>query len=391
MNEKKALFLITTLRNMANVYYETFLFFYIFKVANYEVLPLAKYYLTLYLFCAVGFFIIRKYIKNNVKVPYYRIGLSLQAFYVALIMILKENIINYIFLVGIVKGLAEGILYFPKNIMDTEKISNEERQKYNGLLNTVNKISSIVVPLVLGILLTYIDYVNLGKIFFVLFIIMFVLSFYLKDGVYTKNKKMDYKGFCKVVKDNKNVGLSLLIPFLSGLTYSAGVMGVIITLFKINIFKTNLNLGIVDSICALLFLLMCILFTFIKKEKISIISLITGTISFIILIIFAFIPSNSILILYLFMSNTIIGLLNLVSSMICSNIANIKEIKNNYKAEYYLIRDIIFSISRCIGYSLLLVVSINFEFVNISYILIICAISLLIEGFVVAKLSKENF
>ena len=360
MNEKKALFLITTLRNMANVYFDTFFVFYFFKVANYEVLPLAKYYLTLYLFCAVGFFIIRKYIKNNVKVPYYRIGLSLQAFYVALIMILKENIINYIFLVGIVKGLAEGILYFPKNIMDTEKISNEERQKYNGLLNTVNKISSIVVPLVLGILLTYIDYVNLGKIFFVLFIIMFVLSFYLKDGVYTKNKKMDYKGFCKVVKDNKNVGLSLLIPFLSGLTYSAGVMGVIITLFKINIFKTNLNLGIVDSICALLFLLMCILFTFIKKEKISIISLITGTISFIILIIFAFIPSNSILILYLFMSNTIIGLLNLVSSMICSNIANIKEIKNNYKAEYYLIRDIIFSISRCIGYSLLLVVSINF-------------------------------
>ena len=391
MNEKKALFLITTLRNMANVYFDTFFVFYFFKVANYEVLPLAKYYLTLYLFCAFGFFIIRKYIKNNVKVPYYRIGLSLQAFYVALIMILKENIINYIFLVGIVKGLAEGILYFPKNIMDTEKISNEERQKYNGLLNTVNKISSIVVPLVLGILLTYIDYVNLGKIFFVLFIIMFVLSFYLKDGVYTKNKKMDYKGFCKVVKDNKNVGLSLLIPFLSGLTYSAGVMGVIITLFKINIFKTNLHLGIVDSICALLFLLMCILFTFIKKEKISIISLITGTISFIILIIFAFIPSNSILILYLFMSNTIIGLLNLVSSMICSNIANIKEIKNNYKAEYYLIRDIIFSISRCIGYSLLLVVSINFEFVNISYILIICAISLLIEGFVVAKLSKENF
>ena len=50
MSEKKAIFFINILKNTINVYFDTFFVFYFFKVANYEVLPLAKYYLTLYLF-----------------------------------------------------------------------------------------------------------------------------------------------------------------------------------------------------------------------------------------------------------------------------------------------------------------------------------------------------
>lgn len=108
------------------------MFFYFFGVANYEVVPLAKYYFTLYLFVGIGFFLIRNSMKGNIKVPYFRIGIALQALYIALIMLLKENIINYIFFVGIIKGIAEGFYYFPKNIIDTEKVNNEGRQKFNG-------------------------------------------------------------------------------------------------------------------------------------------------------------------------------------------------------------------------------------------------------------------
>ena len=68
--------------------------------------------------------------KKNNKVPYFRIGISLQALYISLIMLLKENIINYIILVGMLKGLADGFYYFPKNILNTEKITNDTRQLF---------------------------------------------------------------------------------------------------------------------------------------------------------------------------------------------------------------------------------------------------------------------
>lgn len=115
-------------------------------------------------------------------------------------MLLKENIINHIFLVGIIKGIAEGFYYFSKNIIDTEKIDNQGRQKFNGLLKSVNKLIAIIIPLILGVLLTFFSYVDLGKIFFLLFVIMFLVSFYIQDGVYFSSK-INMKSFKKNIKE----------------------------------------------------------------------------------------------------------------------------------------------------------------------------------------------
>lgn len=390
MSEKNAMFWENIFKNIINVYFDTFFVFYFFKVANYEVLPLAKYYLTLYLFCGIGFFVIRNSMKKNNKVPYFRIGISLQAIYIALIMLLKDNIINHIYLVGLVRGLADGFFHFPKNILETEKISNEERQKYSGIVTTINKISSIVVPLILGVTLTFMSYTDLGKIFFVLFIVMFIISFYLKDNYYLDNKKFETKKFIKLIKKNKNIRNSLILPLLSGLTYSSGVMATIVTLFKINIFKTNLNLGFVDSLCGVVFLLTCILYTNnLKKDNFDKISLISSIISFITLIIFAIKPSVSVLIIYLFVRNSVIGLMNLITNNVVNNLSNCKELKNDFKSEYYLFRDIMFSVSRCIGYLILLLVCVLFGMEYINYILVISAISLLLEGIIVNKIAKQ--
>jgi len=392
MSEKSVMFLVNVLKNIINVYFDTFFVFYFFKVANYEVLPLAKYYLTLYLFVGIGFYLVRNAMKKNIKVPYFRIGISLQAIYIAMIMLLKENIINYIYLVGFTKGIADGFFHFPKNIMETEKINNNERQKYSGMVNTINKISAIVVPLILGIALTYMSYTDLGKIFFLLFIVMFIISFYIDDKEYYPDKKMETKKFINILKKNKDIRNSLIVPFLAGFTYSSGVMATIVTLTKINIFKTNLNLGFVDSACAVVFLLICILYTSkIKKEYFGKLSIISGIISFITLVIFAIKPSVVILIVYLLVCNSFIGLINLISNNLNNNLSNCMELKENFKAEYYMARDLLFSISRCTGYLLLLIVCLVFGMEYINYILIISAISLLAEGIIAGKLCKGVF
>jgi len=390
MSEKNAMFWENIFKNIINVYFDTFFVFYFFKVANYEVLPLAKYYLTLYLFCGIGFFAIRNSMKKNNKVPYFRIGISLQAIYIALIMLLKDDIINYIYLVGLVRGVADGFFHFPKNILETEKINNEERQKYSGIVTTINKVSSIVVPLILGVALTFMSYTDLGKIFFVLFIVMFIVSFYLKDDYYYFDKKFETKKFITLIKENKNIRKSLILPLLSGLTYSSGVMATIVTLSKINIFKTNLNLGLVDSLCGVVFLLTCILYTNkFKKDNFDKLSLVSSIISFITLIIFAIKPSVTILIIYLFVRNSVIGLMNLITNNVVNNLSNSKELKDNFKAEYYLFRDIMFSVSRCVGYLILLLVCLIFGMEYINYILIISAISILFEGVIVNKIAKQ--
>lgn len=388
MKEKRAIFAIDILKNIINVYFDTFFVFYFFKVANYEVLPLAKYYLTLYLSIGIAFYLIRNVMKKNIKVPYFRIGISLQALYISMIMLMKDNIINHIYLVGLMKGFADGFYHFPKNILNSEKISNEDRQKFSGKINTINKISSIIIPLIMGVALTFIDYVNLGKIFFVLFIILFVLSFAIKDERFNI-KKSDLKGFFKLLKDKPNLKSIFLIPFLTGFTYSSGVMGLIITLLKINNFKTNLYLGIVDSICAFISLVVCIIFTYkLKKEKFKPVLLVTGILCFIVLIVQSIWNNIFMLIAYLIVRFSCMLIINLISDNVLNNLSNIEEIKQDYKSEYYLLIDIIYSISRSLGYLLLFIICLTLGMDYIQYLLILPAVSILIQTFIVRKLVK---
>ncbi len=390
MNEKKTMFILNLLKNCTAVYFDTFFVFYFFKVANYELIPLAKYYLTLYFFTGVGFFIIRNFMKKNIKVPFFRIGIALQALYISLIMVLKDNIINYIYVIGILKGIADGFYHYPKNILSTEKVENNDRQKFDGLVNTIRKSVEIIVPLLLGILLTYYSYIDVGKIFFLLFIIMFFLSFKLKDNYY-QNKKVEIKEFLKVVKNNKNIKKSLWIPFFSGITYSSGVMGLIVTLFKINNFKTNLNLGIVDSMCGLLALIICLIFALkLKKEKFGKLILGSGIISFIVMILFSIYPSRKLLILYLIIRSSLIVLIDRISSVVVVNLSNSKELKSEYKTEYYLFRDIMYAISRCFGYSLLFIVSLTLGLDYINYLMIVCAIAIFLETYFIYKIINKK-
>lgn len=388
MNERKAIFLINVLKNIINVYFDTFFVMYFFQIANYEIVPLAKYYITLYMFIGIGFVFIRKSIKKNIIVPYLRLGISMQALYIALIMLLKENIINYILIVGILKGVADGLYYFPKNILYSDKISNEDRQKFHGLVNTINKIIAILMPLLLGVLLSFMSYTDLGKIFFMLFIFMFLITFWLKDNKYG-DKKFEMKKFVSLVKTNKNIVYSLLIPLLSGLTYSSGVMSLVVTLFKINVFKTNLNLGFVDSITAILSLIVCILYsTKIKEKSFKRISYISGFISFSVLVLFAFFPKVEMLIIFLLIRYSFILIISLISEYVTVNLANCEELKMELKPEYFLARDVLFSISRTIGYIIIFLVVLFVGMDYINYILIIAGFSLFIEAILVGNLSK---
>ena len=305
-------------------------------------------------------------------------------------MLLKEKIINYIFVVAIIDGISNGLYAYPKNLLNAEKITNEDRQKYSGRINTVCQIISIIIPLLLGVLLTYFDYVQVGKGFFVLFVIMYLISFKLKDDKHYK-RKLEFNKLFESVKSNKSLRYALLKPFLSGLTFSSGVMYLIITLYKIYNFKTNLNLGLVTSICSFICLLGCIIFGFIKKKNFNKVMLFSGILSFITILSFTFFPSKTSLIIFMFIDNMFITFITLISNMVVINYSNSEEIKKDLKPEFYCIIDIMFMISRVLGYTLLLLVCLFIGKEYINYLLIVPAISLILESIIIGKLSrKEN-
>ena len=378
MNDRKAFSLISIIRNIIMVYFDTFFAIYFFNLTNYEILPLAKYYLVVYFVLSLSFWLLRKSITLKYKVYYYRIGISFLALYLALIMLLKEDIIKYIYPVAIIKGLSEGFYYYPRNILNSSKVSNKERSHYDGIINAINQISSIVIPLVLGILLSYFNYVEIGKGVFILVIVIFGLSYFVKDDLMV-HERIKTVNFYKMIIKDKNIRNALIIQFLRGFTIASGVLTVAMTIYKILYFKSNLYIGILNSFLGLLTFITCIFYAKSKLNnyrRINIISLILIIVSLLILGIY---PNNYVFIIYLVIYSTGITLITLICDNITTNVSNNLLIKE-HKPEYHLILETSLGISRVGGYVALLIIGLigNTELLKIILFVSIIPLCLLI-------------
>ena len=376
--DRKAFSIINVIRNIVSIYFDTFFAIYFFNLTNYEILPFAKYYLVVYLTILFSFCFLSSSKKLKYKVYYYRIGISFQALYLALIMLFKENIVNYIYLVAIMKGLSEGFYYYPRNILNSSKISNNERKKYNGIINAINNASGIVIPLVLGILLTYYNYVEIGKGVFVLMIVIFILSFWVKDDNSGGNRISLYQ-FYQKVKDDSLVQKAFIMQFLQGFTIGSGVLVGVMTIYKILYFHSNLYIGILNSVLGLLTCLTCLVYAKTKMKHFKTISIITLLLISISLVSLGINPSNIMFIVYLVIYAIGITLITLTCDNIIINVSNSFKIKF-HRAEYHLFIEILLEIARILGYVILLIIGLvgNIDYLRIILFFSILPLTLLI-------------
>lgn len=371
INEAKILTINKLIRIIVFIFIDTFFSVYFFQIVNYDLLSISKYYLSIYIGLPLGFYIIRKDIKKGYKSEHYRIGTALTGIFLLLILLLKDNIINYIPILGFINGLGQGIYYYPTNIYDTELITNKERDKYTGYLNMINMIINITIPLLLGYILNKISYIIAGKIIIVLIVVMFILGFFIKNKSYNK-EELKLKEFIKYF--NNRFKKLILIRFLEGLTYSSSALSVIIIFYSILYLQNNLYIGILTSIEAILALITCVIFTKRNKKYDKLIINITNILTIISLLLLTIFTNFNSLSCYMIILNSLLIYVQLISKNNVSNITNnYKEIKTKYKEEYHLVMELILNFGRIIGYLLLIIISL---LKNVYYLKIILSFSI---------------
>lgn len=387
---KKFYAIITCLRNAVNVYFGQFLVFYFFTVANYDIKPIATYYIFEYLFLGIGFYFIRHAMKSNNRLTYYRIGIALQALYLSLVMILKENIIHFAPLVGLIYGLSEGFYYFPHNLMESTLIKNEERKKFNGFIQTINNLTSIVLPLIVGYFLMYFSYVEIAKVVFFLMLIIFALSYGFSDEEFQPNKS-NLAGFWNLIKKDKVLQQRYLANFLAGLTFSCGALSLVVTVFTIFEFKTSLNLGIITSLFAILTCLTSYFYGAKLKEKsfqgVILISTILYSLS---ILIFGISPSKGSIVFYQFCNAICLHFMNLIFSWHVSNLANKENVSDEFRTEYFLTSDLVFAVARVSSYLLVLFLVLVFGVSALQYSFFFFSFIIFFFGMILLKMIKNK-
>lgn len=390
MSNYKVLFSLKVLKRVLTHFVDIFLTLYFLEVSASNILPLGIYKLVAVVAIFGVMFFTRNYCKSKHRVNLIRTGIILNFIYFLTIILLKEKVVDYIYLVGLLYGLEEGFYYSVYNNIESDAITNEERPKFSGLNKSVDSILSIIFPLVFGTLIYAAGFIKSLIIVLIFVTIQIILSFFIKDKNIPKSSKTDLKTFRKIVKENKIIKQMYKNRFLSGLTYSEGAFTYIVTIYIIKVFSDSVSLGIFTSIFSLISCVIGLLFArCIKKENYNSVikvSMIFTTISLCAMIYHC----NFITIVLFKLCQTFSkGLMDLINCNSSADISNLETIKKEYKVEYWLGVEISLFFGRVISNTLFILMAFTGADVMI-YVFVIFLILLTSNSIKLQKVIGEN-
>lgn len=350
LDNYKILFGLRILKSILNNFVEVFLVLYFLTVSNSNIMPLGIYKLVAMITVWLVIFLVRNHCKSEGRIIFLRIGIILYFIYFLAIIILKEKVVDYIYLIGFLYGLEEGFYYSVYNMVESDGVENKDRAKYIGSYTVVKNIISIIFPLIFGSMIKTSGFITATVFAAFIVILEIILSNIFHDNNIPKNNKTNFKEFKKITKNHKEFKRIIECKICGGLTYSEGALSYVITIYIIKIFSESVSLGIFTSIFSAISAIIGFLFVkTIKPKHYNKLMIYTSTITIILLCVMLMNCNFITIILYNLFQTISRGLTDLIDEKNISNYSNIKELKQEYKVEYFLSNETALFIGRVIS------------------------------------------
>lgn len=244
------------------LFVSTFLVSYLLTISNGNMFNVALYYIIYFLGVAIFYSLFSCFLHKTSKLLFYRIGIVLKGLFLISISLLKENVTEYVIPVALFYGISSGAYWSSYNVMKNEAISSKSVQKFYGLYNIWGYIVNIVAPIALGSIIDAGSFIKTAIYAFFVCVILFISSFLLVSRKEEGNKLV-FKEFIKTVKKDKQEKAFIecyLLFFFHGLASSTSTL---ITIMIVLTFNSNVSLGSLSSIMAIISIF--ITFAFMKK------------------------------------------------------------------------------------------------------------------------------
>lgn len=385
MNNYKVLFSLRTLKNILTNFVDSFLILYFLDISDRNIVSLGIYKLVAIIAIYSVIFLTRNFSKSKNRANLMRIGIVLDFVYFLTIILLKDKVVNYIYLVGLLYGLEEGFYYSVYNILESDGITNEERAKFAGTYTAIESILSIIFPLIFGSLISATGFLKSLIVVFIIVIVRIILSFIYKDNNVPKSNKTNMKKYFELTNKDKRFKQMYKVEFLNGIVYSEAAFSYIVTIYIIKVFSDSFSLGVFTSIFSVITFIIGILFAkFINKKYYS--SAIKISMVFTIISLFLMIFRCNAVTIILFNLFQIISkkLKNLITGNNQANLSNYSKIAKEYKTEYWLANETSLVIGRIISSSVFILLA----YIDTTIMIILYALFLILFATNSIKLQK---
>ena len=392
--ETDTIIAIDALKKIMTIFLGPFLTAYFIKTSSESMVDLSIYYILSYLLLAIGSFIVASIIKNKFRIGMFRIGVIANFIYIMSIVILKEKVVDNLWLISILYGISQSAYWFPYNLFVIDKIENSERMSYTVKKNLIVSSIGVLFPVLLGTAITITNFELTSTIILIISLIQIILSFMLiPDKHVSKLEKYHVGKTWKKINKNKQVRKMCIVEFLIGFSISDGALGTLITILIFNAFKTDMNLGIITSISTIFSMCSIKLYEKLFKDKpdkkILILSSIIPVISVLLVL---FNTNNITIIIYSLCYEIFVnGILSLNRSIRLFNIADSNIINKEDQSEFFSIREGILNFGRMISYSILLFAGMSGSVIALNISLIILTLSITVMGFILKEIEKFEY
>ena len=139
--EANAIIVITALRNIIDIFLGPFLTAYFIQTSQESLASLSIYRIFSYVILLLFSIIVSGLIERRFRIGMFRVGVFLNFFYILSIIILKEKIVDYLWLVAILNGVSTTSYWKPYNLVTVTKISNNDRTEYTVPLKIISHIT----------------------------------------------------------------------------------------------------------------------------------------------------------------------------------------------------------------------------------------------------------
>ena len=337
------------LRNISDLFLGTFLVSFIMHLSTNEIVAVSTYKLFEYAATCAGFFLFARWCKQYEKVYVLTLNLIPKIILLCAIILLGEEVVDYLILLGMLYGIGAAAFHLPMNTMIGEKATNNIMNKFIGTKNSVMLIMKIATPIILGFFIDAASYTEMAVVVLGLTIIELGLTFLMKRSKNRCDKPIDLSGFCRRFLRFPVIRTMLGMEVLRG--FAIGLLGTVITMYTVYMFQTDLNLGIFTTIFAIFSIITSWAFgRWGRKKYYPYLLTLCMLIILTSISVFVYKTTPITFLMYNFTYATAIILLELICSVGVFNLSRSRYVTDNYKVEYFVFRDFALFLGRWVGF-----------------------------------------
>ena len=386
----KLLLIINTIRKIIDIFLGPFLTAYLFRIAVENIKILSIFNIFSYIVIAVIALIIGRILKNNYEMQIFRIGMISKFIQLVILILLGDNVVNYIWILAVISGFSMETWSFPLNLFSSKLISNNEKKNFVVYKTVLTNLSKVLIPFLLGSIISMKSFETTAIIILILSFIQILLSFKLKFiRTNSENKKLNLIKEINLIKTNKKVKRYFMMKFFKGMAYE-GALDTAVTLLIIISFNSDFSLGIITSIISLLAMISSYIYKKVKnQDKMNILIIISCIIILLSSIILVFITNQYTIIGYNLIFAFFLQFIMVAEEVQTLKFTNSDIINDSNRVETYVLLEIFLNAGRIISYILLLIVGIYNKLYLLEILIIFLVLSIVGETFNLIKFNKE--